>query len=282
MYVLISVAAAIAAFIYCGILLGIVLFQHKLAFPPKRMIDEGPEDVLGVGQCDDVMSDVPGGRTNIRYFPGAPDAFVFIYCGGHGNTMSDALWVVRIFQSLRAGIAICDYGGYGRSTGKSSEQRCYEDARALWRFLTNECSVDPCRIVLYGYSMGGGIVTQLATEEPCACLVLDSTFKSFPEIFQERARIFPLRRLIRIHFDNAAKVARVRSPVLVLHGRRDVIVPFHHGRTLFDLAPSPKRFVALDCNHDKTEADWETVVNAHVPAFLREVKSTPRPAGETP
>jgi len=57
--------------------------------------------------------------------------------------------------------------------------------------------------------------------------------------------------LPRSRFDSRGKIARVRAPVLVIHGTRDRVVPFWMGKQLFDAAPQPRSFLAIEgAEHD--------------------------------
>jgi fermentation-respiration switch protein FrsA (DUF1100 family) len=44
-------------------------------------------------------------------------------------------------------------------------------------------------------------------------------------------------------FRSDERIARVKAPLLVMHGERDRVVPFQLGERLFALAGEPKRFV---------------------------------------
>ena len=73
-----------------------------------------------------------------------------------------------------------------------------------------------------------------------------------------------------IHFVRRAvqplldRVPRLRSPLLVLHGSRDDIVPLMDGEELYRAAPEPKRIEVLDAAHNdmvgprwiEAIADW--------------------------
>ena len=50
-----------------------------------------------------------------------------------------------------------------------------------------------------------------------------------------------------------SKIAKVRAPVLIVHGDNDEIVPFWHGRRLFEAAPEPKEFYPIKgASHNDT------------------------------
>lgn len=173
---------------------------------------------------------------------------------------------------------VFDYRGYGANTGTPSEQGTYLDAEAALAWLHNRPEIDAARIVLYGFSLGSGVAVELALRDPSAGLVLRAPFTSIRELILGR---YPrLRRPLSLtpwlpitRYDSAAKVGRLRVPLLIMHGEADETVPQSMGRRLFELAPEPKRFVSFP---DAGHADFplELMVPA-VRDFLETTAATP-------
>jgi fermentation-respiration switch protein FrsA (DUF1100 family) len=57
--------------------------------------------------------------------------------------------------------------------------------------------------------------------------------------------ILPVRLLLRDRFLLRDPIGRVRSPLLVIAGDRDDIVPLEHSRQLYDAARAPKELVVI-------------------------------------
>ena len=128
-----------------------------------------------------------------------------------------------------------DYQGYGTSGGKPTVSKSYQDIDAAYAYLTEDLAVSPNQIIVYGRSVGGGPSVDLATRQPVAGLILESTFVSaFRALTQ--VPIYPFDK-----FENLAKLKRVTCPVLVMHGSEDEVVPFWQGQALFAAAKDPKR-----------------------------------------
>ena len=147
-------------------------------------------------------------------------------------------------------VLIIDYRGYGRSTGKPSEQGLYRDAEAAWHYLTRSRGIDAKEIVLFGRSMGGAVATWLAAETQPAAVIVESTFTSVPDMAAKLYPLLPVRLLARLDFNAQENIRRVESPVLILHSRDDEIVPFEHARSLYEAAHEPKRLVELRGGHN--------------------------------
>lgn len=175
------------------------------------------------------------------------DAPVLLYLHGARRNIAGSAFRIRQMQQLGFHVLAVDYRGFGRSSDElPSEAIVYEDARAAWDWLARE---HPNRErFIFGHSLGGAIAVQLATEVSDARgLIVEGTFTSIPDVFQSmRWGWLPLTPLITQRFDSASKVARVRMPMLVVHGSNDALVLPELGRALFERAPEPKRFVLVE------------------------------------
>jgi hypothetical protein len=162
------------------------------------------------------------------------------------------------------GLLLVEYPGYGRSAGSPSQESIAEAFTLAYDRLSARPEVDPGRIVLFGRSLGGGAVCDLAQKRPSAALILMSCFES--------VRAFAVRYLapaflIRDPFDNLSAVRRYRGPLLVLHGNADEVVPLSHGRALHAAAPNAKMIV-YEAGHNDCPPDWE-VFWRDVEVFLK-------------
>lgn len=242
LYILAAMGLAAA-----GIGLTAWALQDKLVFPGGRDLWCTPAD--RGWPYEDVTLEVGGSTTHGWFIPAPDSKAAFLFSHGNAGTIADRIENLGILRDLGFDVLIYDYGGYGHSTGRPSEKRCCDDARAMWRYLTETRGLAPERIVLFGRSLGGGVTTQLATEVTPAAVILESTFLSVPALARELFPLLPVHRLIRTQFDNAAKMPNLRAPVLVVHSPQDSLVPFAHGKRLYDLARPPKAFLEITGDH---------------------------------
>ncbi len=190
-------------------------------------------------------------------FEGGELPVTVLFMHGTSYNASD-MWAseerAQLFGSFLRGIGCrfftFDYRGYGANGGQATEAGTYLDAEGALASLHNRGEVDPARIVFYGFSLGSGVAVELAVREPSCGLVLRAPFTSIRELMLTRyprlrlplslAPWLPLTR-----YDSAAKIGRIRVPLLVMHGEADRTVPQWMGRRLFELAPEPKSFVSF-------------------------------------
>ncbi len=163
---------------------------------------------------------------------------------------------MRRLHALGFAVLGIDYRGFGRSEGSElpSEALAGEDARAAWDWLGRQAPGAP-RFV-YGHSLGGAIAVDLASRsEGVAGLMVEGSFPSLPDLVSTfRWGWLPVGPLITQRFDAASRMAEVRAPVLVVHGSEDRLVPPALGRTLYERAPGPKRFLLVEggSHHDSS------------------------------
>lgn len=171
---------------------------------------------------------------------------VLLYLHGARYDVRGSAHRMRRLHGLGFAVLGIDYRGFGQSTAAlPSETWAYEDARAAWDWLAREHP--RARRHVFGHSLGGAIAVHLAAEAPdVAGLIIEGSFTSIPEVFGTlRWGWLPVTPLITQRFDAGARIARVRAPVLVVHGSEDRLIPPALGRALYERAPNPKRFVLV-------------------------------------
>jgi len=224
-------------------------FQRRFLYFPIREFVAGPPDY---GFAHEEVSLRTDDDVTLHAWwlpaPGAKLTAIFL----HGNAGNVSHWVeaAGVFHGLGWNTLLLDYRGYGRSQGEPSEEGTYLDARAAWRHLVEERGIDPSRIVVIGRSLGGGVATWLAEQHVIAGLVLEATFTSIADVVAGSMPLPGIRSFVRLGYPSLGRMPQLRMPLLVVHGRHDELVPFHHGRALFDAAAGPKRFVELRGGHN--------------------------------
>ena len=228
--------------------------QNRLIFVPDSYIKSTPQEYSLDYQ--DVWIDVGEDRIHGWWIGGERQtAPTLLYFHGNGSNNGDLVEIASIFHSLGVSVLLIDYRGYGKSSPVfPNETRVYQDAEAAWQYLTNELQIKPQNIFVYGHSLGGAIAIELATRHPnMAGAVVEGTFTSMRDMaeFLPWLRIFPLDWLVTQHFDSINKIKSLSTPLLILHGSADDIIPVAMAKELFVAAPQPKQIVIISqANHN--------------------------------
>ncbi|MFO1220497.1 MAG: alpha/beta fold hydrolase [Burkholderiaceae bacterium] len=184
------------------------------------------------------------------------DAPVLLYLHGARWDVRSSAFRMRRMHELGFAVLGMDYRGFGQSTDQlPSEESAYEDARAAWNWLRREMPRAPRYI--FGHSLGAAIAVHLAAEvDDERGVMLEGSFPSIPDVVSTmRFGWLPLGPLITQRFEAAQLIARIGSPVLVVHGSNDALIRPELGRALYERARAPKRFVLVDGGtHHNTNA----------------------------
>jgi pimeloyl-ACP methyl ester carboxylesterase len=182
--------------------------------------------------------------------PAGPVRANVLFFHGNGGNISYSMETVALFAQLGFRTLFVDYRGYGRSDGRPGERGLHADAEGALDFFCSECGLEPGEIVYVGRSLGGAVALELALRRPPAALVLESPFVSVRAMAGMVRYLLPLQVLLTDRFDNLSRIPGLAVPLLVIHSREDEIVPYGHGRRLFEAAPEPKEFLDIIGDHN--------------------------------
>lgn len=192
----------------------------------------------------------------------------------HGNACS-ALQMVgflnAVAQRYECGVVVYDYQGYGLSTGKPSEQNCYQDVTNVVEYMINEMKIQKQNIIMIGQSLGTGVTVDYATKSGWTNpIVLISPYKSMLEVASELSghlssstRLLTSTSLDR--FDTYEKVDKLKCPVKIFHGEKDDLIPVRHGVAIWEKLPNktlhPTWIPHADHNNMLENINWDFLKN---------------------
>ncbi|KRI01350.1 alpha/beta hydrolase [Curvibacter sp. PAE-UM] len=175
------------------------------------------------------------------------NAPVLLYLHGARFNVVGSAFRARRMQELGFSVLAVDYRGFGKSTPElPSETLAYEDARAAWDWLGRQYPGRPRYI--FGHSLGGAIAIELAAQvEDEVGTLVEGTFTSIPDVVSTfKWGWLPVGPLITQRFEAVKRVPDIGSPLLVVHGANDKLIPPDLGRKLFDAATGRKAFVLVE------------------------------------
>ncbi|MBW4577839.1 MAG: alpha/beta hydrolase [Aphanothece sp. CMT-3BRIN-NPC111] len=225
-----------------------------MIFQPQRSSYEDTSQIIKLTTSDGV-------QISAIYLPNPQARYTILYSHGNAEDLGDLLWVFTELREMGFAVFGYDYHGYGTSQGSPTERNVYRDIDAAYNYLTEQLGIPPQQIIAYGRSVGSGPAVDLATRQKVGGLILESPFLTAFRVLT-RIPIVPFDK-----FRNIDKIKRVHCPVLVMHGKRDEVVPFSNGKKLFEAANEPKRFLWVDA---ATHNDLMEVADDQYAKALRE------------
>lgn len=251
---------------------GVYLMQGRMLYLPHvpgRSLDVTPDDV-GLDYEDISLATSDGVNIHGWYLPSSSPRTLLFFHGNAGN-VSHRLDSLRQFHNIGLSVLIVDYRGYGKSGGRTTEAGIYRDAEAAWSYLVEDRGLQRNEIIVFGRSLGASVAAWLAARRDPLALIVESSFTSVPDMAAEIYPWLPVRLLSRARHATRDYVAVVSCPVLVIHSRDDEIIPFRHGRAIFEAATGSKRFLELRGSHNDAYLRDEPAYLEGLTAFLNQL-----------
>jgi hypothetical protein len=191
----------------------------------------------------------------------------------HGNAENISTHLGSVYWLPEKGyqVLLLDYRGYGRSEGKPGFPGVFEDIDATLNWALGDARVQGKPVYLFGQSLGAtmsGYVTATSPElnSRLSGVVLDAAFASYQEITREVASrhwltwsfqypaswMMPRKYNLIDHIDEISP-----TPLLIIHGTQDEVIPFSNGEELYEAAGDPKNFMRYDGPHIQTFRDLQ-------------------------
>ena len=222
--------------LYVGVIVLLWVFQEQVLFQPPRV---GPTALETARKVHYRAAD---GVDLFAYLVGECRPGSALMLAFHGNA-DVARWFVPWASNVVRATGMCvmlpEYRGYDGLNGAPSYSSSALDARAAVEYARKTLRIAPDSLVVFGYSLGSAIATELAAQVRPRALVLQAPFSSTRAM---AARMFvPGLRLVfdfitRVHYNTLARVRTLPVPVWVAHGDHDRVVPLQMGKEVFEAA----------------------------------------------
>ena len=162
-----------------------------------------------------------------------------VFFHGNAGDLSNRIYKLNELDKLNINILLISWRGFSGNEGYPTEKNLYEDAEAAIKWL-NKKKVSNSQIILYGESLGTGVAVEIASKNNFNSIILESPFTSIENSAKIYYPYLPVSFLLKDRYDSISKIKKINSPILIMHGRKDDIVPFFMGKKLFEKANSPK------------------------------------------
>ena len=164
-----------------------------------------------------------------------------VFFHGNAGNLSNRTYKLNQLSKLDLNIIILAWRSFSGNEGEPSEQNLYNDAKKTIDWL-NSRGVKNKNIILYGESLGTGIAVELGQTNQFGGIILESPFTSMTNAAKNIYPWLPVKYLLKDKYDSEKKIKNLQIPILIMHGKKDNIVPFKMGKKLYDLANNPKFF----------------------------------------
>jgi uncharacterized protein len=235
-----SVGVTIAT--VCSIMLlralGYYLANRAVFYPSKY--PQGVWDAQKlVGAADAWMETADGIKIHGWWVQREGSPLVTLFLHGNAGNITHRAPRIQEITAPGSSVLMLDYRGYGKSSGRPSEQGLYRDSEAGFICLLGK-GYRAEQIILHGESLGTAVAIDLASRWPCAALILEAPFTSASDV---AGTVVPfIGPLLVRSFNSLPKIRWIRVPMFFMQGDRDEVIPLRLGRELFAAAQEPKTF----------------------------------------
>ena len=218
--------------LYALIMLFFFLFQNRLIFSPTYYRDD--EKFIEIQEYLTPLTLVTEDEVlleGIIYEPEDSAKKIILYFGG---VQQDSVALVAKFASHYPNMPFISYNyrGYGKSEGKPSQSKLFEDAMRIYDDLVIRYEYRPEDIILMGYSLGTGVASFLASQRQVSEVLLMAPYDSVYEVMKRRYPFSGIHWILKQKFPSVDFMPHIDVPIHVYAGSDDKVVNIKHAKML--------------------------------------------------
>lgn len=219
--------------------------------PSSYTVESFPEELIWVPKTLDPATSLPEECVPCLFLSYSSARFLIFYLHSNAEDIGKCYPFCSVLrEQFQVHVLAVEYPGYGICPGgPCDEQKVTENAFVVFRFVREVLKWPLDSILILGRSIGTGPAISLAVQYQVSGVILVSPFLSVKEVCKDAIGF--LAHLVEERFPNKERVPHIRSPFLVVHGKKDTLIPFRHGEQLYELCRSRKLLVCpQDMEHN--------------------------------
>ena len=250
--------------IYVGITVVIYFYQRKLLYHPFNTQVSGDGLIHNFETINFKTSDNLLLKGWFHLKSSKKKTILFLH--GNAGNLDNRIDKLNSIGNMDVNFLIIAWRGYSGNPGKPSEEGLYKDARGSIKWL-NEKGIFNDQIVLYGESLGTAIAIEVGQNNNFAGIILEAPFTSMVDMGQKIYPIFPVKFLLKDKYETKKKIHNIKYPILIMHGKKDKIVPFYMGEKIYSLANEKK--LKYFTENDDHMMEFDIKLNSAISDFLK-------------
>ena len=223
--------------IYFIILFATYIFQRNLLYHPQENNYSGDQLRVSIEKV------IIKTRDNIEliawYHKKNNNNKTILFLHGNAGSFENRVHKINHFKDMNVNFLLLAWRGFNGNKGSPSEKGLYKDARSAVDWLKFK-GIEKNHIIIYGESLGTAVAVEIAQNKNFAGIILESPFTSMIDAGKNVYPYLPIRLLLKDKYESDKKIKNINSPILIMHGKVDNIVPFYMGEKMYELANQPK------------------------------------------
>lgn len=231
--------------IYCSIGIALYHLQEKFLFHPVTL---SANDSFHFSVPFREVN-IPMNKTDtiniIQFYPkdSLAKGVVIYFHGNKGNVNRYEKYAANYTRN-HFEVWVPDYPGYGKTTGKLTEENMYRQASEVYKLAHSKFSSDS--IIVFGKSLGSGVASYISARQNCARVILETPFFSVPDLFSNYAPIYPTARMSHFKFPVGEYLKEVKEPITIFHGTADKVIPYRCAAKLKKVLKPGDEFISIE------------------------------------
>ena len=249
-------------FFYICVLLFMYIFQRSFMYHPNIKNTDKTEILFNYEEV--FINSEENIKLKSWFSSNSINKKTILFLHGNAGELSARVYKLNKLKDLNLNFLIISWRGFSGNNGKPTERGLYNDAIKAVDWLEKK-GIDKKDIILYGESLGTGVAIELASKKDYFGVILESPYTSMVDMGKRFYPFLPISILQRDRYNSIQKIKKVKTPILVLHGKADLLVPFYMGKKIYEIANQPKYFyfpnfdnhmMAYDANMLKALSDF--------------------------
>ena len=232
-------------FLYFFFGFALYLFQRKILFNTCKK--PNLPSFYNLKNVEEICVSTPDGLNLLAWhYESKFSNPILLYLHGNSFDIGERAYRIKKYIDNNWSVLLLAWRGFSGNEGKPTEKNLYIDGESAINWILNNTKHKLSDIVIYGESLGSGIAVELSMKYNFLSTVLEAPFTSISDVAKKRYKIFPTKFLVKDKFDNLSKIDKIRSPLLIISGKKDEIVPHEHSVKLLKKANVKKKGVFID------------------------------------
>jgi len=173
------------------------------------------------------------------FYKNSNNKYTVLFFHGNAGELGNRIYKLNELKNLNLNYLIISWRGFSGNKGSPTEQGLYNDAKSAVEWLEKN-NIKKNKIILYGESLGTGVAVEIGQNQDFAGIILESPYTSIVDAAKIYYPYLPVDLILKDKYLSLKKIKNINSPVLLMHGGADIIIPIAMGKKLFNEIQSKK------------------------------------------
>ena len=173
------------------------------------------------------------------FYKNPNNKYTVLFFHGNAGELGNRIYKLNELKNLNLNYLIISWRGFSGNKGSPTEQGLYNDAKSAVEWLEKN-NIKKNKIILYGESLGTGVAVEVGQNQDFAGIILESPYTSIVDAAKIYYPYLPVDLILKDKYLSLKKIKNINSPVLLMHGGADIIIPIAMGKKLFNEIQSKK------------------------------------------